>query len=73
MNIKKNVIKRYKKSIPTKLIINNFLCIYNLQISNFNILIYLLHLMDDRRYEKREAKPSQKIYISNLNIDVGPF
>lgn len=29
--------------------------------------------MDDRRYEKREATPSQKIYISNLNMDVGPF
>ncbi len=32
--------------------------------------------MDGRRYdkyEKREARPNEKIYISNLSMDVGPI
>jgi hypothetical protein len=29
--------------------------------------------MDDRRYERRDARPNEKIYISNLSMDVGPI
>jgi hypothetical protein len=35
------------------------------------LIINYTEYMD--RYEKPEAKPSQKIYISNLSMDVGPF
>jgi hypothetical protein len=41
--------------------------IFNFQHSN------ILSFMDDRRYERKPASPSQKIYISNLNMDVGTF